>query len=74
MPLNPVYQAIEIKYCINRVGIKAIICPHQVKKINFYDILNEISPNIKSSVPGKLSCKDIPSLKYIITISEDTLR
>ncbi|KAF2898583.1 hypothetical protein ILUMI_07592 [Ignelater luminosus] len=74
VPLNPNYQAKEMEFCINKAGIKTLICPHQVRKINFYDVLNEISPNVSQSEPGKLSCKNIPSLKSIINISEDPLR
>ncbi|XP_060529029.1 medium-chain acyl-CoA ligase ACSF2, mitochondrial-like isoform X2 [Cylas formicarius] len=71
--INPAYQAKEIEYCINKVGIKSIVCPHKYKSQNYYDILNTVSDEVFQSEPGKLECKIMPSLKSVIVTTEETL-
>lgn len=72
MTLNPAYQPKELEYCINKVSIKALVCPKQVRKYNFHSILNEITDKFDYCEPGKLNCDKIPSLKSVIMISDET--
>ncbi|KAF2897795.1 hypothetical protein ILUMI_08382 [Ignelater luminosus] len=72
--LNPAYQASELEYCINKVGMKAIVCPDKIKKVNFYEILNQVSEEVQKCDPGKLKCKKVPSLKSVILISNEAVK
>lgn len=72
--LNPAYQVSEIQYCINKVGLKSIVCPDKFKKQNYYDILNEASDSISKSEPGRIKCKNMPTLESVIICSDKSLR
>ncbi|GJQ80425.1 hypothetical protein Trydic_g12282 [Trypoxylus dichotomus] len=72
--LNPAYQAREIEYCINKVGISTIIFGDKYKKQNYYELLNKVCPEIVMCEPGKLKSGNVPSLKTTIFISEDSYK
>lgn len=63
-----------MEYCINKVGCKAVIAAHTFKSQDYYELLNHIAPEISTSEPGKLKNEFVPSLKNIITISNEKLR
>ncbi|KAF5276530.1 hypothetical protein FQR65_LT03960 [Abscondita terminalis] len=73
--LNPInHQKEELCYWINKVGIKAIVCPEKHKTFNFYDSLCGLVPELPSTDPGKLMSKSVPTLSTVITISKNTLK
>ncbi|KAJ8936154.1 hypothetical protein NQ318_010565 [Aromia moschata] len=72
--INPSYRPREIEYCIKKVGIKGIICGHKFKNQDYYELLKMISPELSNSEPGKLKCKNLPSLKNVVTIADESLR
>lgn len=60
--VNPAYKSHELKYCINKVGIKAIVSARAFKSTDYYKLFSELVPN-----PESLPYEEIPSLtKYII--------
>jgi acyl-CoA synthetase (AMP-forming)/AMP-acid ligase II len=69
--LNPAYQPPEMEYCINKVGIKMIVCADKFKNADFYEKLITIAPELDKSDPGKLRSKKVPSLETVITTSEN---
>jgi acyl-CoA synthetase (AMP-forming)/AMP-acid ligase II len=69
--LNPAYQPPEMEYCINKVGIKAIVCADKFKNADFYEKLITIAPELDKSDPGKLRSNKVPSLETVITTSEN---
>ncbi|XP_045473088.1 medium-chain acyl-CoA ligase ACSF2, mitochondrial [Harmonia axyridis] len=72
--LNPSYQVPEMEYSINKVGVKCLICPDKVKKMNYYEMLNTLIPELENSEAGQLNSSRVPSLKSLITISEDNFK
>ncbi|CAG9771984.1 unnamed protein product [Ceutorhynchus assimilis] len=72
--MNPAYQPEEIKYCINAVGAKAIVCPHKFKTQNYYEHLTSIAPELTDSRPGKINSVNLPSLKSVIIVGDEDLR
>ncbi|CAH0564378.1 unnamed protein product [Brassicogethes aeneus] len=72
--INPLFQHKEIEYCINKVGIKAMISGHIYKKQNYYEILNKVIPNLITNEPGKIKNNNVPSLKSIISIADKELK
>ena len=74
MCLNPVYEAPEIEYCVNKTGIKALVCADKFKHHDYYETLLAIAPELKNCELGKLESKKVPSLKIVIRISEDVKR
>lgn len=72
--INPAYQPRELEYCVNKVGIKSIICGHKFRKQDYYEVLTHVCPELPNFEPGKLKSKQLPSLKSIVTVSEEALR
>lgn len=64
--INPAFQGPEVKYCLNKVGIKAIIAPETFKSQNYYSILETIIPELKNSEPGRIKSTEVPSLQSVI--------
>ncbi len=50
--INPAYQPSELRYCINKVGVRAIVSAESFKSQNYYSMLSEIAPEIPSATPG----------------------
>ncbi|XP_063922160.1 medium-chain acyl-CoA ligase ACSF2, mitochondrial-like isoform X2 [Zophobas morio] len=72
--LNPVYEAPEIKYCINKTQMKALVCGDKFKHRDYYETMLNIAPELQKCDPGKLQSKKVPSLKTVIRISDDFKR
>lgn len=72
--LNPAYQALEIEYAINKVGIKCLVCPDKIKNQDYYEILNLLIPNLDKHEPKKIKSNKIPSLESIVTVSKETFK
>lgn len=68
--VNPSYRPMELRYALNKVGMKAIVVAEAFKSSNYYSILNEAVPEIgdfKESV--FIDSKVVPSLKSVIILS-----
>ncbi|KAF5305883.1 hypothetical protein FQA39_LY09122 [Lamprigera yunnana] len=72
--LNPISHEKELMYCINKVGIKAIVCPDIYKNLNFYETLCRVVPGLDKCDQRKLKSEKVPSLESIVNISQKSLR
>ncbi|XP_063922118.1 medium-chain acyl-CoA ligase ACSF2, mitochondrial-like isoform X1 [Zophobas morio] len=72
--LNPVLEAPEIEYCVNKTGIKALVCADEFKHHDYYESLLSIAPELENCDPGKLKSTKVPSLKTVIRIGEENKR
>jgi len=52
--INPAYQPGELKYCLNKVGVKAIIASQTFKTQDYYNMLMEVIPEIGNTKSGNL--------------------
>lgn len=70
--VNPSYQPMELKYSLNKVGIKAIVSAESFKNLDYYSILNEVIPEIKETKPmDYVNSRHVPDLKIVIMISDN---
>ena len=70
--VNPSYQPSELKYALNKVGVKAIVMAESFKDRHFYSILNEAVPELSQTKPmDSIHSREVPSLQCVIIISED---
>ena len=51
--INPAYQPGELKYCLNKVGVKAIVASQTFKTQDYYNMLMEILPEMESKGKGE---------------------
>ncbi len=68
--INPAYQPGELKYCLNKVGVKAIVSSEFFKTQDYYSMLTKIAPEIPRSPQGQIESEDVPSLKHVIMLSQ----
>uniref|UniRef100_A0A7M5X7U4 Medium-chain acyl-CoA ligase ACSF2, mitochondrial n=2 Tax=Clytia hemisphaerica TaxID=252671 RepID=A0A7M5X7U4_9CNID len=64
--VNPSYQSKELHYALNKVGMKALFMTPEFKTSNYYDILQNVTPEILDSHPGQLKSKNVPTLESVI--------
>lgn len=68
--INPAYQAKELSYALNKVGIKALIAAESFKSQDYYKILASAVPEVETSKCKSISSNISPDLKFVIMISE----
>lgn len=72
--INPNFQASEVKYSLNKVGVKALVASENYRNTNYYTLLEGIIPELKISEPGKISSESVPSLRSLIIDSTDNYK
>ena len=69
------YQPLELKYALNKVGVKALIAAEFFKNRNYYSILNEVVPELSDFEESKfIRSREIPTLESVIMISNQLMR
>eukprot|EP00088_Acartia_fossae_P059302 TRINITY_DN7020_c0_g1_i9.p1 TRINITY_DN7020_c0_g1~~TRINITY_DN7020_c0_g1_i9.p1 ORF type:complete len:610 (-),score=111.92 TRINITY_DN7020_c0_g1_i9:136-1932(-) len=68
--INPAYQANELKYALNKVGVRAIVCDEKFKTQDYHEILLSVAPELDTCSPGSLNSTQVPCLEHVIIISE----
>ena len=68
--INPAYQPEELRYCLHKVGIKAMVCSESFKTQDYYKMLAQIVPEVKQARDKRVSSESMPFLKTVIMISE----
>jgi fatty-acyl-CoA synthase len=67
--VNPAFLADELAYCLNKVGVKALILAESLKKINYVDILRK-ALHLETNTTVMKSAR-IPSLEHVIVLSDN---
>lgn len=63
----------ELRYALNKVGIKGLVVAESFKDCNYYSILNEAVPEIKDFNENDLiSSHLVPSLKSVVIMSDQS--
>ena len=68
--INPAYQASELHYCLNKVGVKCLVAADSFKTQDYHKLLAEIIPELETSSPGVLASQAVPSLESVVMMSE----
>jgi fatty-acyl-CoA synthase len=64
----------ELNYCINKVGVKAIIAPETFKTQKYYDMISTLVPDMKNSTGQKIENNQNNSLQHVIIYGENKLQ
>ena len=74
--VNPAFQQNELKYCLQKVGIKTLVMSERFKSSDYVKIMRDIVPEIdKSTNPLDLGhVKEFPELKNIVLISDTQVK
>ncbi|XP_046450150.1 medium-chain acyl-CoA ligase ACSF2, mitochondrial-like [Daphnia pulex] len=78
--INPAYQAEELRYVLEKVGVKALVVAKHFRNTNLMDILSQLVPqldpnrNTNQLVDTQkllVSCSLIPTLERVIVMAEE---
>lgn len=76
MNVNPAFQQSELKYCLQKVGIKTLVMSERFKSSDYVKIVKEVVPEIdKAANPldlGKVA--EFPHLKNVVLISDSQVK
>ncbi len=64
--INPAYRADELAYALAQSDVRGLALIEQFKKSHFYELLDEVCPELRGSQPGQLQSKKFPKLKCVI--------
>ena len=62
--VNPAYKSNELEYCVNKVGIKAMIAARTFKTTDYYKTLCQLCD------PDCLPSEPVPSLEHFVIIKD----
>lgn len=69
--INPAYRPTELKYALNKVGVKCLVASESFKNVSYYGILDEILPELSASKDcGYINSKAVPSLESLVMVSD----
>ncbi len=69
--INPAYRLAELEFALNQVGAKALITVPSFKSSDYIAMLEELLPELRDAVPGRLEAARVPSLRWIIRLGDD---
>jgi fatty-acyl-CoA synthase len=69
--LNPRYRAHELTYILAQSNAVALILMDHSGPIDYFEILDEIVPELAHAVPGELESHTFPRLRHVIVDADD---
>ncbi|ASK63423.1 AMP-binding protein [Virgibacillus phasianinus] len=70
--VNTSYQAKELEYLLKQSESTTLIMAESYKGTNYVDVLKQICPELKLADKGQVQSSNLPHLKNIIVLSDDT--
>ncbi|WP_404459372.1 AMP-binding protein [Oceanobacillus kapialis] len=70
--VNTNYQAMELEYLLKQSDTKTLILAPSYKGTSYLDILQKVCPELETSDKGSFYSENLPNLKNIIVLDEDT--
>lgn len=67
--VNTAYQAHELEYVLGQSEMKAIAMTDGFRDTSYFDIINQLVPELKTSARGHLVAEKFPHLKFIFHVS-----
>jgi fatty-acyl-CoA synthase len=68
--INPAYKAHELAYILNQADITTLLLTDRVKNCDFFEILENVCPEVSACSAGKLRSQAFPMLRHIVSIKE----
>jgi len=70
--INPNYRSHELKYALNKAGVKLLITADKSKYINYSGIVQELAPELLDD-EKELHSRELPNLKMVVRLHEKDL-
>ena len=68
--INPAYQPQELLYCLNKVGVKAVVSAERFKTQDYFSILKEVVPELENATSETVVSKSVASLSRVVMMGE----
>lgn len=69
--VNTNYKVFELEYLLRQSDTKLLVMGKGTKHVNFIEIVNELSSNLKEQTPNKINIPTLPLLKSIVVEGDD---
>ena len=69
--LNPRYRAHELTYIIGQSDAVALILTDHLGPIDYFEILDDVIPELKHGIPGELEATKFPRLRHVVVDADD---
>ena len=66
--INPAYRSTELKYVLKQSDTVALFLIRQFKTSNYFQMLEEVCPQVAIGGNDRISCDDFPRLRNVVTI------
>ena len=66
--VNPAYRPAELEYALTQSEVRGLALIEGFKKSNFFQMLDEVCPELAASEPGNLHSKKFPKLQWVIRL------
>jgi len=66
--INPAYRPFELEYVLKQSDSAALFLVDQFKTSNYFEMLAEICPDIRSRREGQLCCEAFPKLRHVVAL------
>lgn len=64
--INPAYRTEELAYAIAQSEIRGLMLIEHFKTSHFFQMLEEVCPEVLTAPPGQLRCEKFPRLQWIV--------
>jgi fatty-acyl-CoA synthase len=68
--INPAYRPFELKYVLKQCDAVALFLVRRFKSSDYFQMLDEVCPQLRRSRPGCLSAPDFPRLRHVVAIDD----
>lgn len=69
--INPAYRPFELSYTISQSDIVALFLTDQFKSSHYYQIFEEVCPQIAHAQEGMVSCEAFPKLRRVVALKAE---
>jgi len=69
--VNTSYKSHELEYILNQSDSTTLVLIEEYRDTNFFDITNEVIPDLAESRPGEITSKTLPFLKNVVYIGKE---
>src|SRR2546428_602422 len=69
--INPAYRAHELGYVLDQADITTLFLTDLYKGTSFFNIVDEVCPELARSGPGALRSAACPRLRHVISLKEN---
>ena len=68
--INPAYRPFELKYVLRQSDAVALFLVERFKTSNYFEMLDEICPELAAATPGSINAGEFPKLRHVVAMHD----